>query len=194
MSIALIVSIDRNGAIGRRTTLPWTMPSCANRIKELTQGKPVIMGRRVFESGKQSDLGTHCTLIVVTQEASTNRTKYTKTGAFPAANLNDAVSVARYFATITGAREICIVGGASLFRQTIVICERVYVMRVSAATIDSDVHLQELNAIIEECQHGTCKKWSLQETGKVVAQQSSNADQHDASFITLTRMRSSEAV
>src|SRR3989338_912161 len=66
--ISIIVAMDRNGAIGKRGSLPWYLPADLKRFKELTMGHPIIMGRKTFDSIGRVLPGR--TNIVVTRNSS----------------------------------------------------------------------------------------------------------------------------
>ena len=101
--ITLIVAVADNGVIGRDNTLPWHLPEDLKRFKRLTMGKPIVMGRKTFESigkplpGRQN--------IVVTRDANYRREGVTV--------VNDAESALRAAGAVP---EIMVIGGAELFR------------------------------------------------------------------------------
>jgi dihydrofolate reductase len=115
----LIVAVADSGVIGRDNALPWHLPDDLKRFKQLTLGKPIVMGRRTFESigkplpGRQN--------IVVTRDSN-----YRAGGVTVAHGAEAAVAAA------AGAAEIMVIGGAELFRVFLPCATRVHLTRVHA--------------------------------------------------------------
>jgi dihydrofolate reductase len=140
--ITLIVAVADNGVIGRDNALPWHLPEDLKRFKRLTMGKPMVMGRKTFESigkplpGRQN--------IVVTRDAN-----YRREGVTVVHGVDDAVRAA------AGAPEIMVIGGADLFRLFLPRATRVHLTRVHA-DIAGDVLWQGLDdtwRVVESEQH-----------------------------------------
>jgi dihydrofolate reductase len=114
-----------NGVIGRDNTLPWHLPEDLKRFKRLTMGKPIVMGRKTFESigkplpGRQN--------IVVTRDANYRREGVTV--------VNDAESALRAAGAVP---EIMVIGGAELFRALLPRARRIHLTRVHGE-IEGDV-------------------------------------------------------
>jgi dihydrofolate reductase len=115
--ITLIVAVADNGVIGRENGLPWHLPEDLKRFKRLTLGKPVVMGRRTYDSIGRPLPGRHN--IVVTRDA-----EYRPAGVTVVHGIDDAERAA------TGADEIMIIGGAELFRLFLPRAGRVHLTRV----------------------------------------------------------------
>jgi dihydrofolate reductase len=115
--ITLIVAVADSGVIGRDNTLPWHLPDDLKRFKRLTMGKPMVMGRKTFESigkplpGRQN--------IVVTRDAN-----YRREGITVVHGLDAAVRAAG------DVPEIMIIGGAELFRLSLPRAGRLHLTRV----------------------------------------------------------------
>jgi dihydrofolate reductase len=115
--VTLIVAAADNGTIGRDNTLPWHLPDDLKRFKQLTLGKPIVMGRKTFESigkplpGRQN--------IVVTRDAN-----YRRDGVTVVHDVDAALRAAG------DAPEIMIIGGAELFRLFLPRAGRVQLTRV----------------------------------------------------------------
>jgi dihydrofolate reductase len=130
--ITLIVAVADSGVIGRDNALPWHLPDDLKRFKQLTMGKPMIMGRKTFESigkplpGRQN--------IVVTRD-----TNYRRDGVTVAHDVDTAVRAAG------DVPEVMVIGGAELFRRFLPVAGRVHLTRVHA-DIAGDVHWPELDA------------------------------------------------
>jgi dihydrofolate reductase len=129
--ITLIVAAADNGVIGRDNALPWHLPDDLKRFKSLTLGKPVVMGRKTFESigkplpGRQN--------IVVTRD-----TNYRREGVTVVHDVDETVAAA------TGAPEIMVIGGAELFRLFLPRATRIHLTRVHA-DVTGDVMWPELD-------------------------------------------------
>jgi dihydrofolate reductase len=118
--ITLIVAVADSGVIGRDNALPWHLPEDLKRFKRLTMGKPIVMGRKTFESiGKPLPGRTN---IVLTRDANYR---------FPAVVVVHGVDAALRAAD--GAAEIMIIGGADLFRLFLPRAVRVHLTRVHGA-------------------------------------------------------------
>jgi dihydrofolate reductase len=115
--ITLIVAVADSGVIGRDNALPWHLPDDLKRFKRLTMGKPIVMGRKTFESigkplpGRQN--------IVVTRAAN-----YRRQGIVVVHGVEEAVQAA------AGATEIMVIGGADLFRLFLPRAGRIHLTRV----------------------------------------------------------------
>jgi dihydrofolate reductase len=123
--ITLIVAVADNGVIGRDNALPWHLPDDLKRFKRLTLGKPIVMGRKTFESIGKPLPGRHN--IVVTRDAN-----YCRAGVTVVHGIDEAVAAAN------GAAEIMIIGGAELFRMFLPRATRVHLTRVHAE-VEGDV-------------------------------------------------------
>lgn len=123
--IALVVAIAENGVIGRGGDLPWRLSSDLKLFRRHTMGKPVIMGRKTFASLPKLLDGRDN--IVVTGDKG-----FTAEGATVVHSFEEALARAGDFARIRGADEICVIGGAEIFRQALPLARRIYLTRVEA--------------------------------------------------------------
>ena len=104
--IAFVVAVAENGVIGRDGELPWRLPSDLKTFRRLTMGKPVIMGRKTFQSiGKPLDGRDN---IVVTRDPDFAAARR----ASSPPSLADALALGRQLAAERGADEIMVIGGA----------------------------------------------------------------------------------
>ncbi|HTU65231.1 MAG TPA: dihydrofolate reductase [Steroidobacteraceae bacterium] len=115
--VTLIVAAADNGVIGRGNALPWHLPEDLKRFKRLTMGKPMIMGRKTFESIGRPLPGR--LNIVVTRDANYRRDGVTVTGSVEAA-----------LAAAGAVEEVMVIGGADLFRLFLPAASRVHLTRV----------------------------------------------------------------
>ena len=126
MDIALIVAMAENGVIGRDNALPWRLPGDLRRFRELTMGKPMIMGRRTWQSIGRPLPGR--TSIVLTRDR-----RFAAEGAAVAHDAAAALALAEGAAERSGATEIMVIGGAGIYRLFLPRASRLYVTELHAA-------------------------------------------------------------
>jgi dihydrofolate reductase len=123
--ICLVVAAAENSVIGRGGGLPWRIPSDLKTFRRLTLGKPIIMGRKTFQSiGKPLDQRDN---LVVTRDPA-----FHAPGIIVAGSLEAALDKARALAAAKGHDEIMVIGGAELYRQALPLVDRIYLTRVHA--------------------------------------------------------------
>ncbi|MCK1741453.1 dihydrofolate reductase [Bradyrhizobium sp. 139] len=125
MEIVFVVAIAENGVIGAGNAIPWRLKSDMARFKALTIGKPVIMGRKTFESLRRPLPGR--TNIVITRDAD-----YRANGAIVTTSAADAGAVARGDALRRSVAEIAVIGGAEIYRQWLDAADRLEITEVHA--------------------------------------------------------------
>ena len=119
MRISIIAALARNRVIGRANGLPWRLPADLRQFRALTLGKPVIMGRRTFESlGRPLPEREN---IVITRNPD-----YAAPGCLVAHDLGQALGAAGE------APEAMIIGGANLYAQALPLAGRMYLTLVHA--------------------------------------------------------------
>lgn len=124
--VALVVARGENGAIGKGGTLPWQLSTDLKFFRKVTLGKPIVMGRRTFESlGRPLDKRTN---IVLTRDKD-----YDAPGAVVAHSIEEALRRARSVAKRDGIDEIAVIGGDSIFRETLPLAHRIYLTEVHAS-------------------------------------------------------------
>lgn len=123
MEIVLIAAVAGNGVIGAGNTIPWRLKSDQQRLKAMTTGKPVVMGRKTFLSLKRPLPGR--TNIVVTRDAA-----FRARGAVVATSLEDAYAVARGDALRRSVGEIAVIGGAEIYAQSMQRADRLEITEV----------------------------------------------------------------
>lgn len=126
VQLALIAAAARNNVIGRENQLPWHLPQDLKYFKAVTLGKPVIMGRKTFESiGKPLPGRTN---IVVSRRSGAALFE----GVRQAASLDDALKLARQALAEQGLPdgEVMIMGGGEIYRNSLPLADRVYLTRV----------------------------------------------------------------
>jgi len=141
--IVLIVAVARNGVIGSGNALPWHVPEDLRRFRQLTLGKPVVMGRRTWESLGRPLPGR--LNIVVTRQAG-----YGAEGASVYATLPLALAAARSAAIASGATEVMVIGGGEIYAQALPAARRLYVTEVDASP-QGDAYFPALAADAWRC-------------------------------------------
>jgi dihydrofolate reductase len=128
----------RNGVIGKDGALPWRLKSDLANFRAVTMGKPVIMGRRTWDSLPKKPLVGR-TNIVLSRDGS-----FEPKGAVVCEEFSEAVGIAREQAAEDGAREICVIGGASLFELALHKAGRIYLTDIDA-DVEGDVTLPPID-------------------------------------------------
>jgi dihydrofolate reductase len=129
-----IVAVSENNVIGSNNELPWKLPDDFKYFKNKTWAMPVIMGRNTYESMKK-DLPGRINIVV------TRKTDWHPDNVFVAPDIEKAISQAKE----SDAKEIFIIGGGEIFKQTIGIVDRIYLTRVHT-TIDGDTYYPQIDA------------------------------------------------
>ena len=124
--VSFVLARADNGVIGRDGGLPWRLPGDMRRFKELTMGKPVVMGRKTWDSLPKKPLPGREN-IVVTRDAS-----FRADGAVVVHALGDALA--------READEICIIGGAEIYAQALPHATRIHLTEVHG-DIDGDTRM-----------------------------------------------------
>jgi dihydrofolate reductase len=123
ISLVHVVAMAENGVIGNAGRLPWRLKSELRHFRSITMGKPLLMGRKTFESIRKPLPGR--TNIVLSRDP-----KFAAPGVLVAATLDAALTVARGDALRRGIDEICIIGGADIYVQTMPVVDRLIVTLV----------------------------------------------------------------
>ncbi len=129
--ISLIWAMARNRVIGRNNKLPWHLPGDLQHFKQLTMGKPIVMGRRTWES--LPGLLPNRRHIVVTRQSN-----YQAERAETASDLQQAIELAG------NVEEVMIVGGATLYKLALPFADQLYMTLVDA-DIEGDTSFPEFD-------------------------------------------------
>src|SRR6185503_11595845 len=113
-----------NGVIGRDGALPWRLKSDMKLFRELTRGKPVIMGRKTWDSLPSPPLKGRPN-FVLSRDGS-----FEPKGAVVGEDFTELVSMAKEQAAEDGAEEVCVIGGAALIQLALPKARRVYLTEV----------------------------------------------------------------
>ena len=135
--VAMIAAVAENGVIGADNAIPWRLPSDFAFFKRTTLGKPLIMGRKTFESiGKPLPGRTN---IVVTRQRG-----YQPDGVLVIDGLDAALEHAQAIAAADGADEVMIGGGEAIYRAAMPWAERLYISHVALAPA-GDTHFPPID-------------------------------------------------
>lgn len=124
MKISLVVGIAQNGVIGFEGDMPWRLSTDLKRFKEITMGKPIVMGRKTYESIGRPLPGR---LNVVV-----SRSGFSSQGIQSASDIKQAIEISKVWAAENRAEEICIIGGGEIYRQSLELADRLYVTHIMA--------------------------------------------------------------
>ena len=116
--ISLVVAVSRNGVIGRAGGLPWHISSDLKRFKAITMGKPLIMGRKTWESLPKKPLPGRRNIVITRQK------NYQAEGAVIVADVASALAAAGEV------EEICVIGGGEIFTEFFAQADRIYLTEV----------------------------------------------------------------
>ncbi|WP_336068066.1 dihydrofolate reductase [Nitratireductor rhodophyticola] len=133
MSVELVVAMAENGVIGREGGLPWRLSTDLKRFKAITMGKPVVMGRKTWESIGKPLPGRRN--IVVTRQAD-----YDAEGAECVSSLDVALALA---AGGEAGADVCVIGGGQIYAEAIDKADRLHVTHVDAQ-IEGDTVFPEI--------------------------------------------------
>lgn len=140
MEIVIQAAVADNGIIGREGGLPWRLSTDMKRFKSETMGKPVVMGRKTWESFPRRPLPGRLNIVVTRDPA------FAAEGAEVAASLEDALTLARVRARCTpGADEICVIGGGQIYALAMPLADRLLITHVHAMP-DGDTHFPAIDA------------------------------------------------
>ncbi|WP_424362880.1 dihydrofolate reductase [Methylocystis parvus] len=135
--LVAVVARAQNGVIGVGNGLPWRLSSDLKRYKARTWGRPMIMGRRTWESIGRPLPGRES--VVVTRSPD-----YEAPGAHVATSLADSVDIARRLAIQMGAPEVIVAGGEEIYRALL---DQTHVIELTEVALDipGDAHFPQLS-------------------------------------------------
>ena len=139
--LSLLVAASTNNAIGKDGRLLWHLPNDMKFFKDITWGMVVIMGRKTFEA-LNNVLPGRINIVITANES------WKAQDVWVAKNIDDAIRQAM----TTNCKELFIIGGGEIYRQSMEIADRIYMTRVHA-TLDGDTFFPEIDE----------SKWELKE-------------------------------
>jgi len=132
--ISLIAAMASNRVIGINNTLPWHLPADFKHFKAVTMGKPILMGRKTYESIGRPLPGR--TNIIIT-----NNPSYVAEGCHVVNSIEQALTLTEDDA------EVMVIGGASFYQQTLPIAQRIY-LTIIHHDFEGDAHFVEVDESI----------------------------------------------
>ncbi|ECP8365351.1 dihydrofolate reductase [Salmonella enterica subsp. enterica serovar Newport] len=149
MKLSIIVAMDRNNAIGKNNELPWRLPADLANFKAITTGKNVIMGSKTWESLGCRPLPNRGNLIVTrSPEGYINgREEHTDMRLVTFhTSIDLAIKALERIEKDTGKeQEVMIIGGASVYQQTLARADRIYLSRIDIAVEGADAFFPEID-------------------------------------------------
>lgn len=165
MRIALVVARARNDVIGRNGGLAWKISDDLKRFREITLGKPVIMGRKTYDSIGRP-LPERVNIVVTRRGGAID-------SVLVAASLDEALRLGAEAAAHLDTEEICVIGGAEIYAATLPLANRIYLTEVEAE-IEGDTRFPAIDPAA----------WSRRATGRA---ERSSRNEHSAAFFVLDR-------
>jgi dihydrofolate reductase len=129
--ISLVVAMARNRVIGRDNALPWRLPADLAYFKRVTMGHPIVMGRRTYESIGKALPGRKN--IVVSRNPD-----------FRAPGCTVVTSLDAAWQAAGDADEVCVIGGTTLFEETLPVADRIHLTQVEAE-VEGDTYFPEFD-------------------------------------------------
>jgi dihydrofolate reductase len=122
--LVYVVAVAKGGVIGAQNTLPWRLKSDLAFFKRVTTGKPLLMGRKTWESLPRRPLPGRENIVI------TRQADYAAPGAHLVADVEAGVKLARAFAARDGASEVAVIGGGEIFTALLGQTARIYLTEV----------------------------------------------------------------
>ena len=129
--ISMVVAVSRNGVIGVGGGLPWHISSDLKRFKEITMGKPIVMGRKTWESLPRKPLPGRRNIVL------------SRTPGFVAAGADTVSTAAEALTSCAGAEELAVIGGGEIYRLFWPMADRIYLSEVDVE-VEGDTRFPEI--------------------------------------------------
>ena len=136
-SLVIVVAVAENGVIGSQGDLPWHLPEDLKRVRHLTLGKPLIMGRKTFESIGRPLPGRET--IVLTRDQ-----KFSPSGVIVSRTFDEALRRGKQIALSMKANEVIVFGGALVYEYALPLAEKIYKTEVHICPV-GDTYFPEHN-------------------------------------------------
>ncbi|MES1202105.1 MAG: dihydrofolate reductase [Pseudomonadota bacterium] len=137
--LTLVVAVGRNAAIGARGGLPWRLSSDMKRFRAATMGKPVLMGRKTWDSLPKKPLPGRANLVLSRDRA------FRAEGGWTYSKLDALLAAGSAMAENAGVDEVCVIGGALLYAETLPLADRLVLTTVDLAP-EADAYFPKLDA------------------------------------------------
>ena len=138
MKVALIVAVSQNNVIGRDNQLPWHLPEDLQYFKSITMGKPILMGRKTYDSIGRPLPGR--TNIVITRDPN-----WTAEGVEVVNSLEAAMTAGAEACNAAESDEIMVIGGAQIYRDCLPMADKLYLTKVDA-DIQGDAFFPDIDS------------------------------------------------
>ena len=138
MKISLVVAVADNLAIGREGNLLWRLPKDMQYFKEVTWGHHVLMGRKTWESipSKYRPLPGRVNVVI------SRSNDFVAEGCKVVKSVEEGIE----FARLSGELELMVIGGGEIYRQTLIMADKIYLTKVHHTFIDADVFFPEITS------------------------------------------------
>lgn len=166
-TVSMVVAIARNGVIGRDGDLPWHQSSDLRRFKAITMGKPMLMGRKCFDSFGGRTLPGRPHVVI------TRNKNFSFEGVQAVYSFEEGMQKAEALAAETGADEICVIGGGEIYRLAMDIADILHITHIDA-DIEGDTVFPQIDPAL----------WQGEEAGSLPA---GEKDDYPVRFVTYTR-------
>ncbi len=140
VKLSIIVAMANNRAIGKDNKLLWHLPEDLQYFKRITMGKPIIMGRKTFESIGRP-LPSRLNIVV------TRQTDWLHDGVRVVNSIDEGMQVAEAQVLLDGVDEVMMIGGAELYQATLPQADRLYLTRVDA-DLEGDAFFPEVDETV----------------------------------------------
>jgi dihydrofolate reductase len=132
MILSLVVAMSENKVIGRDGDLPWRLPNDLKHFKQVTMGKPIIMGRKTWESLYVKPLPGRRNIVV------------TRNAGYEAERAETSDSLESALTLVAGESEVMVIGGAELFATALDTATRLHLTEVHAE-IEGDTYFPDFD-------------------------------------------------
>lgn len=132
--VTIIAAVAKGGAIGRKGDLLFHISADLKRFKSITMGKPVIMGRKTFESSPNGALPGRRNIVITRQR------DYSAPGVETAASLDEAMQL------VAGVDEAMIIGGGEIYRQAFPLADELRLTMIDAEVADADTFMPAIDS------------------------------------------------
>ena len=137
MKLSLVWAMAQNRVIGRNNNLPWYLPEDLKYFKRITMGKPIIMGRKTFESiGKP--LPGRANIVI------TRNPDFAIEGVKVVNSLDAAITLCKSIGEIDGVDEAMVIGGAQIYKLALPSADRLYLTEVHSE-VKGDAYFPEFD-------------------------------------------------
>lgn len=136
MILTIVAAVATDGCIGRAGGLPWRLPSDLRRFRALTMGKPVIMGRRTWDSLPRRPLPERFNIVLSRTTEQIEPTEDTVV----------CLSLEEALETVRGAPEVMVIGGAEIYALALPWADQMLLTTVSTTVPDGDAFFPHFDA------------------------------------------------